>query len=145
MNLEPAAQSLLEQFPSGGRADLARREARLEKFGGLAFAAFLCILFFAVVGLLYAILDRFVFSGNNPLVGILMMMFIIFGMLGLAYVFLREDLKAKRKKGPSDEVQRDVAPPLVTARLIEEREFEPIPSVVEDTTDLLPSRHRDRQ
>jgi hypothetical protein len=142
MNLEHAAQSLLEQFPSGGRADLARREARIEKFGQMAFNGFLVVLVMAVLGMLYAILSRFVFSGDNPLVGILMMAFIIFAMLTFGYVVFREDLKERRKKATPGESKSEFAPPPVTAPLIEEREFEPIPAVTEDTTDLFPTRPR---
>lgn len=145
MNLEPAARSLLEQFPAGVRAELARKEARVEKLGQLAFCGLLCIIVIAVVGLLYAILDRFVFSGDNPFVGILLMMFIVFSLLSLAYVIYRESLKDRPRAAGPEETRPEFAPPPVTARLIEEREFAPVPSVTDDTTNLLPSRSRDRQ
>ena len=142
LNLEPVAQSLLDQLPTGDRADLARREARIEKFGQFAFIGFLNVVVVAALGLLYVILNRFVFSGNSPLVGILLMAFIVFAMLTLVYVFFREDLKEKRKKAELGDMKGDFVRPAITARLIEEREFEPIPSVTEDTTDLLPTRKR---
>lgn len=142
LNLEHAAQSLRDQFPMSGPSDLARREARLEKFGQVAFGGFLVVVVSAVVGLVYAILARFVFSGDNPAVGILLTAFIIFAMLSLAYVIFREDLKEKRMKIAREEEPPGGAPPVVTGRLIEEREFEPVPTVTEDTTDLLPSQKR---
>ena len=87
MNLESAAQSLTTQFPSSNNKDLTKREERIEKFGRLAFIGFLNVLVLAVAGLLYAIVGRFIMSGDNPYLGILMMAFIIFAVLTLGYVF----------------------------------------------------------
>lgn len=100
----------------------------------------------AVLGLLYAVRDRFVFSGDNPLVGIPLMAFLVFAMLTLAYVVFREDLKEKRKKAGYDHAHApsELPMPVVTGRLIEEKEFEPIPTVTESTTDLLPTGNRER-
>jgi hypothetical protein len=53
-------------------------------------------------------------------------------------------VKGKMKKVSSEESNPQFAPSGVTARLIEEREFEPIPTVTEDTTNLLPSQKRER-
>lgn len=146
MNLEPAAQSLREQFPTGRRPDLDRRERRIEKFGALAFTGFMVVVTFAILGLLYAILDRLVFSGDNPLAGIGLMAFLIFAMLTLAYVVLREDMNEKRKKAGYDHAHTpaELQMPAVTGRLIEDKPFEPIPTVTESTTDLLPRRDRER-
>ncbi len=138
MNLEQATQSLLEQFPSGSRPDLDRREHRIEKFGQLAFGGFMVVVAIAVLGLIYTILDRMVFSGDNPLVGVLLTAFIVFAALTLAYVIFSEDLKEKRKKGTLSPRPGELEAPAVTGRLLEEKLFEPVPSVTEDTTNLLP-------
>ena len=137
MNLEPAAQSLLEHFPAEKRSDLDRRERRIEKFGQIAFTGFMIVVSLAALGIIYAILDKMVFSGDHPLAGILFLAFIIFAMLTLAYVIFKEDLKEKRRR-----VVPDMAPelemPVVTAPLLEDSHFEPVPAVTESTTDLLP-------
>jgi cytochrome c biogenesis protein CcdA len=145
MNLASAAQSLVEQFPSGDQTDMTRREVRLEKLGNLAFVGFLFVMIFAVLGLLFAILGRLVVSGDNPLMGIAVMVFIIFGMMTLGYVFFRKSLKEKRKKNFTQESESQRVPPAVTARLIEEREFEPVPTITEETTNLLPTPKRNLQ
>jgi hypothetical protein len=137
MNLEPAAQSLLEQFPAGKRPDLDKREQRIETFGQIAFTGFMIVIGLAVLGLIYAILDKMVFSGDNPWAGILLMNLIIFAMLTLAWVVFREDLKEKRAKA-ARQTAPELEMPAVTGRLLEEKEFEPIPTVTESTTDLLP-------
>ena len=116
MNLTSVAQTLVEQFPAGDRTDLARRELRLEKLGNLAFLGFLFVMIFSVLGLLFAILGRLVVSGDNPLMGIVLMAFIIFAMLTLGYVFFRENIKGKKEKISSLESKSQFAPPAVTAR-----------------------------
>ena len=142
MNLETAARSVIEQFPDGNDPGLVLRERRIEKFGQIAFGGFVCVLVFGVLAMFYVILDRMVFSGDKPVFGVLLMAFILFAVLTLAYVILREDLKDKRKKaGVISPAPPQV--PAITARLIEEKEFEPIPTVTENTTDLLPIRSRE--
>src|SRR6185503_10855001 len=86
MNLEPAAKSLLEQYPPGTSPDLDRREQRIETFGQIAFTGFMIVIGLAVLGLIYVILDKMVFSGDNALAGILLLNLIIFAMLTLAWV-----------------------------------------------------------
>ncbi len=146
MNLEPAAQSLREQYPAGNRPDLDRREQRIEKFGQIAFGGLIIVIGLAVIGLVVVILDRIVFSGDPPLFGIGLIAFVIFAMLTLAYVFFREDLKEKRKKAGYDHAHTPPAlqTPTVTGRLIEEKHFEPLSTVTENTTNLLPRRDQER-
>ena len=144
MNLESAAQSLTTQFPSSNNKDLTKREERMEKFGRLAFIGFLNVLVLAVAGLLYAIVGRFIMSGDNPYLGILMMAFIIFAVLTLGYVLFREDLKDRRKKQLRDEGYRAPERSADTTRLIDEKHFEPVSAVTENTPDLLPVRNRNQ-
>lgn len=146
MNLEPAAQSLREQFPAGNRPDLDRREQRIEKFGRFAFGGFLIVVGLAVIGLIVTILDRIVFSGDPPWFGLGLIAFLIFAVLTLVYVVFREDLKEKRKKAGFEHVQTtaELGMPAVTGRLLEEKEFEPVPTVTENTTDLLPRQNQKR-
>jgi len=142
LNLEPSVKSLLEQFPASRREDLESRNRGLEKFGQIAFGGFVFVMAVALLGLIYAILDRMVFSGNNPLVGIILMTFVIFGVLSLAYVFFREDQKAKRQKSTDVATVIELPLPITTGRLLDESKFDPVPSVIENTTDLLPRESR---
>ena len=143
MNLESASQSLLEQFPSGQSEDLYLRERSLERFGRIASVGFGGVLIVAVLAVLYTIFTRMVVTGQQPLAGLLLIAFIVFAVLTLGYVFFNEDLKERRKqKAPVEPRELDL--PIATGRLIEEREFEPIPTVTERTTDLLPTKARER-
>ena len=136
MNLESAARALLEQFPGGERPDLVQREKALERFGQIAFGGFGIVLVIAVVGIIYTIFSKMVLSGEQPWAGVLLSAFIVFAVLSLAYVVFAEDLKEKKKKTPAQ--PKELRTPAVTGRLLEEKEFEPIPTITEETTNLLP-------
>lgn len=143
MNLESVAESLLQQFPNGGDPDLTRRERRLERFGQFAFGGFGLVLVAAVIGLIYTIFSKMVLDGTQPWAGILLIAFVLFATLTLAYVVFNEDLKEKRRKvrlAPIREVEGTVD----TGKLLDEGQFVPIPTVTENTTDLLPVRERER-
>lgn len=142
LNLEPAAQSLIEQMGSGYIGNPTDREQMLESFGKFAFGGFLVVLSLGAIGILYVILDWMVLSGRQPLMGLVLMSFIVFAILSLAYVILRENLNEKRtsvKRAAPEELQS----PAVTGRLLHENQFEPVPAVTENTTDLLPTHRRD--
>ena len=51
-----------------------------------------------VIGLIYVTFVKMVLSGNNPAAGIVLILFIIFAALALAYVFMNETLKEKSAK-----------------------------------------------
>jgi len=63
--------------------------------------------------------------------------FIIFAALLLAYVVMNESLKGKRKKEVVNSTSDFVREASTTGRLLDEGESIPIPSIVEETTDLL--------
>jgi hypothetical protein len=144
LNLESAAQSLLEQFPAGRVPGLDRRERMLERFGQFAFGGFGVVLLVAILGIIYTILTRMVLSGEQPWAGLLLIAFIIFAAMTLAYVVFAEDLKEKRKKWASSLPAELEGRTVSTGKLMEEREFQPIPTVTENTTDLLPTKDRSR-
>ncbi len=145
MNLEQAASSLLEQFPDRPRADLQREEKRLERFGTVAFGGFGVVVLLAIAGLIYWIIDKAILSGEGPVMGILLIAFLIFAALSLAYVIWRESLNEKRAKIEKAPGRiPDLAEP--PEKLLKETSFAPIPaSVVEDTTELLVPKSKTRK
>lgn len=142
LNLEKSAESLLEQIPSAESAKLLRKERNLEKFGNIAFGGFGLIFLAGIGTLIYVIFTKMILTGNSVFAGILLIAFIIFAVLTLAYVFLNEDLKERKKKKNPTEINeienRD------TAKLLEEKHFESIPSVTENSTELLYNKIRKR-
>ena len=132
LNLEDTAKSLLAQIPSAETAALLRREQLLEKFGSIAWNGFGIVLLIAVGAIIYTIITAMVLSGKQPFAGILLTAFIVFAALTLAYVVFNEDLKEKKQKLKL-KAQKDLAKPKTTGRLLEEKPFEGVPSVVENS------------
>lgn len=145
MNLESSAASLLEQFPDAPRADLQREEKMLERFGNVAFGGFGVVILLAIAGLIYWIIDKAILSGEGPVMGVLLIAFLIFAALSLGYVIWRESLKEKRAKlemAPG----RSIGPTGTNEKLLNESTFEPVPhSVVENTTELLTAKNKTRK
>lgn len=136
LNLEPTAESLLEQIPSAESANLLRHERNLQKFGDIAMAGLGLVLLTGVGAIIYVIFNQLIWSGKNIFAGVLFIGFIIFAVLTLAYVILKEDLK-ERKQKTNPALANKTGGPRDTAKLLEEKPFEPIPSVTENSTELL--------
>jgi hypothetical protein len=69
MNLEQAATALAEQFPDNARSEIDRKEQRLERFGKIVFGGFGIVVGVAILGILYAIVTKFILAGDQPVVG----------------------------------------------------------------------------
>jgi hypothetical protein len=136
LNLEQTANSLLVQFPNAEFALLQKQERMLERFGNVVFTGFGLVIAAGIVAIIYTILSKWVFSGTQPFGGLLLIAFMIFAGLSLAYVIFAETLKEKRKKlNPRlNSKTSDLVPP---KQLSDDAVFEPAVSVVEDTTELL--------
>lgn len=147
LELSETTASLLRQLPGSERADLIRREQLINHFGGYALAVFGCLAGLGVVALVYFILDEFLFSGRNPLLGIFFAIFIISAVSVLVFVVMREFASRNTDlKKPIDETGApvDYLPPVVTARLDEGTTEPASVSVTEDSTELLPADVRRR-
>jgi hypothetical protein len=141
LNLEKTAESMLEQLPSADMANFLKHERMLEKFGTIAWGGFGVVLFIAIGGIIYAIITAMILSGKQPWAGVLLVAFIIFAVLSLAYVILADELKGK-KKNRNLLTKSELAEPKTTGKLLEEKRFEPVPSVTENSTELLPAKKK---
>ena len=138
MNLEQISTALSEQLPERNN-DIERREARLELFGNIAFVGLGIILAAGVVGILYMIITKMIIGGEAPIVGVLLANLVVFAAMALTYVVLREDLNERKKKARSVSVPpSDPETDIDTSKLLADPIDRPAPSVIEDTTDLLP-------
>jgi hypothetical protein len=145
MNLEQSALSLREQFPGAPRLDLERQERMLEKFGTFAFGGFGIVLAFAILTFIYLIFSKMVLSGEQPFFGIVLTAFMIFSALTLAYVIWNETLKEKRQKLQAKRLPNEAVSGPAAAPLLENPHFEPVPSVTEDTTELLAVKRKTKE
>jgi len=136
LNLEKTAESMLEQIPSAESAKLLKRERNLEKFGNIALGGFGIVLLTGIIAIIYLIITKVILSGNSVFGGIMLIAFIIFASLSLAYVAFNEDLK-ERKQKTNPTLKNELAEKQDTAKLLEEKPFEPVGSVTENSTELL--------
>ena len=136
LNLEKTAESMLEQIPSAESAKFLKRERNLEKFGNIALGGFGIVLLTGIIAIIYLIITKVILSGNSIFGGIMLIAFIIFASLSLAYVAFNEDLK-ERKQKTNPTLKNELAEKQDTAKLLEEKPFEPVGSVTENSTELL--------
>jgi hypothetical protein len=141
MNLEASSESLVRQTEGG---EITPSDRRLEFFGKVVFGGFGFAGIAIIGGLIYTLITKFVLSGSAVAFGIAMSFFLVFAMLALVYVILKEGRKEKysKRRVPDLGPELDIAD---TAKLIESGHFEPVPSVVENTTDLLKVKAKTRK
>jgi hypothetical protein len=84
--------------PVGGEREPDKTAAEAGKFGDIAFTGFGIAVLLGVIGLVYVTFVKMVLSGDNPAAGIVLILFIIFAALALAYVFMNETLKEQGAK-----------------------------------------------
>lgn len=139
LNLEQAAESLLAQMPNGRRTDLEKSQRRLDRLGTVAFGGLGLVGLIGVIAMIYAILVKFILNGASVISGVIFIALLVFAVLGLTYVIINESLKEKKLKARNPYFDT-ASEKTDTNKLIEERDFQPVPSVVESTTSLLDVR-----
>ena len=142
MNLMDIAASFLQQFPHGGNTNIRKQERMLERFGQIAFGGFGLVMLAGVAGIIYWIVTKTILTGESFWGGILLIAFIVFAVLTLAYVILRESINEKKQKINPQLLAAEAELPSTPPQL-RERHFQPAAvSIVEDTTDLLPVENK---
>ncbi|HEX8248065.1 MAG TPA: zinc ribbon domain-containing protein [Pyrinomonadaceae bacterium] len=136
LNLTDISKTLLEQIPSAESASLLRREKLIERFGNFALGGLGVVILFAVTILIYAIVEKFLVGGTSVYFAVLLIAFIIFAFLSLIFVIFNESLK-ERKAKINPALENELTKRKDAAKLLEEKPFEPAPSVTENTTGLL--------
>ena len=141
--LDKIAQSLGEQLPTTVSDNLLAKKAKLEKVG----VALLSVFGLGILGLiLYGIVYRMMIMEGRILGGFGLLGLVIMVACGLIAVLLfgkAEELKnaATQHRLPQP---AELPEPATTARLLSEKQLEPLPSVTERTTELLFAEEGDR-
>jgi len=141
LNLEKTAESMLEQIPSAESANLLKQERWLENFGNVAFGGFGLVLLAAVSAIIYTIFTKFILNGSSVLAGILLIAYFVFGILTVMYILFNESLKEKKQKHKL-QAEIGITEKKDTAKLLEEKFFEPVPSITENSTELLHAKNK---
>jgi hypothetical protein len=144
LNLEQISDSLVEQLPSAEKASLLKNERAIDRFGQFALGGLGVVGLIGISAGIWILVTRVLATGTSPLAAALLIAFIVFALLSLVFVILNEGMKEKKAK-----INSNLAPELngasETSKLLEDKHFVAIPSVVEDTTDLLPVENRTRK
>lgn len=144
MNIEQTAIELAEQFGD----DREDSEKTVDRFfrglGKFAFGGLGIVILIGIGFLLYTIFMQLILEGSRIEFGIFLMVFIVFAALSLAYVFYNEIKKDRKQSRPSEASQKEFSAP-DTRSLLNEPSQIPIPSIVEDTTDLLTVESKTRK
>ena len=133
LSLEKTALSLSEQLPAKVDRSVREQKERLEKFG----MALLSLFGVCVITLLLFLLGRSLLSKGLPgILGMLGALIVIISGLGSVILFARaKDLEEKSSKRRSQNLSSGSE---TTKELLSEGHFEPVPTVTEHTTELLP-------
>jgi hypothetical protein len=144
LNLNAVTLAISEQFPSEEYAQLQRRKALFEKLGtfSLSISGIIAISFVIFVAAWYKMIllgpEVLFWSGFAALIAFLLLSIFFFNYPKFFMKFERPDLNQRNTSKP------EIAAP--TAKLIDDRPFDPVPSVTDDSTELLPAakvRRRD--
>jgi len=140
MNLEQTAVTLQEQFGSAEGASSKAIDRFFENLGKFAFGGFGAVVAIGIGFLLYTIFVQMLLGGTRIAFGVFLMLFIVFASLSLVYVIYNESKKDNKTKRAGSSSEPAPTPELFapdTGKFLNESTHMPIPSVIEDTTDLL--------
>lgn len=132
--------TLREQFGSVQGVSSKATDRFFENLGKIAFGGLGALLTIGVGFLLYTALTKMVLDGSRIELGIFLMLFIVFASLSLVYVIFNESKKDDKAKRAESSPELAATPELSapdTGRFLNESTQMPVPSVIEDTTDLL--------
>jgi len=140
LKLGEIAQVVAEVLPSEENAALQRRVRAIEKLARAAFgiAGAIALMSFIFAAALY----KLILFGPEVLFLASAIALAVFAMLGAGLIGYS---KFFLRRGITDGAATPIggtSPINATGKLIEDRPFEPVPSVTENTTDLLPRKSR---
>lgn len=136
LKLDAIVQMVGDQFPTKEYAELRKRKERFEKLGliSISVAAFLAFALIFTKAAYYKI----ILFGADLIFGAAFVALLIFGLMSVFFfnypkLFMKFEKINPRLPAPDESEPM----PGDNARLIEERPFEPVSSVTEDSTELL--------
>jgi len=142
MNLEQTAASLAGQYGTEFDRSVTGWEKFFNAIGKFGFGGFCAVVVVGIIGLIYTIITRFILSGNNPIVGTLLALFIVFAALTLSWVIFNESKKDNKTSLPNPLSLPPELDSANTSRLTDGAHIPAPTSVTENTTNLLPTKNK---
>ncbi|CAN5420597.1 hypothetical protein BH10ACI1_BH10ACI1_34260 [soil metagenome] len=143
LKLDAISQVVAEQFPTKEYAELQKRKELFEKLGMFSLSSFglIGISFLMVIAAYYKML----LFGADVLIWSGLAAFVIFGLLSVFFFNYPKLFMKFEKINPrlSPNQQEQISHP--TNKLIEEKPFEPVGSVTENSTELLLADNKTRK
>ena len=144
LRLDAISHAVSEQFPTKEYAALQKRKELFEKLGlfSLSLSGFLA---FALI-LTRAAYYKIILFGEEVIFGAAFVALVVFGLLSVFFFNYPKLFMRFEKINPRLPHQKE---PLVSEtqreRVLEEKPFQPVPSVTEDSTELLPIENKTRK
>jgi hypothetical protein len=140
LNLRDAAKSLTSQLVFGEDSNLAKSLGSVKRVIDLALAALAGVVIFC--GVAY-----FFFGsgfGKNMMKMGAVIFFLLEAILGMVGYYQRKE-RSKARANKFEQNTMEQLESKETVKLLEEKPFEPVPHVVENTTELFPVENRTRK
>lgn len=134
LDLEKISEYYLQQVPSEVSSTLLERKKKFEKLSKIFLNTFVTV---GLGFIVYLVVYRYMYLQGAYFAGIGVLAMLACGLLGLYFWGYSNDQKSINRFGVPGEIR-----PGTTANLLEEGNFEPVSSVTEDTTSLLPIRRK---
>ncbi len=141
------AEFLLEQISTAQDANLLKQKRNLDKFGMVALSGLGVSSLIGVGAIIYFILKKLIFSGTNTQInagGYVLLSFLVFAVLSLIYVIYSKVLEEKRKNSNLNN-SKNLTEAEYSSPFLAQGNFEPVPSVTENTTELLLVENKTRK
>lgn len=144
INLAVIAESLLLQLKTARDASSSKKERSIENFKNFVFSRFGLFLLIGVILLIAGIFLKVILSDGNVVFGISLIVITISTVLII--LFASFDIFVKERKAQiNPALTGELTETKDTGKLLEEKPFEPVASVTENSTELLPVENKTRK
>ncbi len=140
INLGIIAESLLLQLTSAQNAN----SSKIENFKDFAFSRFGLVLLIGVILMISGIFFKVILTDNDVSFGTSLIFITVFTGLIIFFVSFIESVKEK-KAGINPALTSELTEAKDTDKLLEEKPFEPVQSVAENSTELLSVKNKTRK
>jgi Na+/melibiose symporter-like transporter len=144
LNLGVIAESLLLQLTTALDANSSKKEKLIENFKNFVFSRFGLVLLIAVILIISGIFFKVILTDNDVSFGIIMICNTVIAGLMILLISFNQYVR-ERKAGVNPALTSELTEAKDTGKLLEEKPFELVPSVAENSTELLLVENKTRK